>query len=165
MGQNVTVMYFPREASIMPVVEATLAIGYLTAWAVRKARRAGRRLDTIADETVDAGLDRLDGLVRSKLACHPALKDLDDEAAAVANNGPVDGESQVSELTRQQLELSLVAAASKDQDFARQLVSVLADLQTAESDHSQIGGITMTATASGHGRIYQAGRDQHIKEK
>ena len=36
-------------------------------------------------------------------------------------------------------------------------------LPAAEQSH--IRDITMTATASGHGRVFPAGRDQHINER
>ncbi|MFE3197890.1 hypothetical protein [Embleya sp. NPDC059237] len=33
-----------------------------------------------------------------------------------------------------------------------------------DGERSRIGAIFMNATAKGHGRVYQAGRDQHITE-
>lgn len=87
------------------VIEAGLITGYVIAWAVRKARRVGGRLDTEADAVIDAGLDRLHEVVAEKLAGHPVLAEMVDEAEAGW---------QVSELTRQQVELALAAAAHKD---------------------------------------------------
>jgi hypothetical protein len=121
-------------------------------------------------------------LVRSKLAGHPALRDLDEEAAAAADSstaadGPgaapegVDaagvGEAAeaVSELTREQLVLSLRAAIAKDREFATQLAEALAAVQAAEAVDGPAGGTSMTATAFGQGRVYQAGRDQHIRDR
>ena len=81
------------------VIEAGVVAGYVIAWAVRKARRMGGRLEAEADEAIDAGLDRLHEVVVAKLGGHPVLEELDEEAAADAG--------QVSELTRQQVELAL----------------------------------------------------------
>lgn len=72
------------------VVEAGLAAGYLVGWALRKARRAGGRLDAEADAVIDAGLDRLHEVVKAKLAGHPILTELVEEAEAAG---------EVSELT------------------------------------------------------------------
>jgi hypothetical protein len=38
---------------------AAVAVGYLFAWLVRKAKRAGGRADAEADRVVDAGMNRL----------------------------------------------------------------------------------------------------------
>jgi hypothetical protein len=38
---------------------AAVAVGYLFAWLVRKAKRAGGRADAEADRVVHAGMDRL----------------------------------------------------------------------------------------------------------
>ena len=48
-------------------IEAGVAVGYVIAWAVRKARRVGGRLDSEVDEVIDAGLDRLHEVVAAKL--------------------------------------------------------------------------------------------------
>ena len=64
------------------VLEAGVAAGYVVAWAVRKARRAGGRLDAEADGVIDAGLDRLHEVVAAKLAGHPVLTELVEEAEA-----------------------------------------------------------------------------------
>lgn len=106
------------------VIEAGVVAGYLTAWAVRKARRAGGRLDMEADEVIDAGLDRLHEVVEVKLGTHPVLGELQEEAAS--------GDGEVSELTRQQMELALTAAARKDEAFAQALMQLVAELQKAE---------------------------------
>jgi hypothetical protein len=55
----------------------------------------------------------------------------------------------------------LVAA---DPAVADELPGLLQDLRAAlgEAAHAQGGHIDMRAKASGHARVYQAGRDQHI---
>jgi hypothetical protein len=160
---------------VMPVVEISVVIGLITAWAVRKARRAGGRLDETADAAVDAVTDRLDAAVRSKLAGHPALRDLDEEAGTdPADDGEsgrgdadaADSDGEVSDLTKEQLESSLRAAVTKDREFAEQLADLVAELQALTPQPGKpAGGVSMTAKASGHGRVYQAGRDQHIRER
>lgn len=156
----------------MPVVEVSIVIGLIASWAVRKARRAGGRLDETADAAVDAVTDRLDELVRTKLAGHPALRDLDEEVKGAPAG---DGESStgdaaaapgdaVSDLTKEQLESSLQAAIAKDRTFADQLAALVAELRalTPQPDGAPASGVSMTATAFGQGRVYQAARDQHI---
>jgi hypothetical protein len=117
------------------VIEAGVVAGYVIAWAMRKARRVGGRLDAETDEAIDAGLDRLHEVVAAKLGEHPVMEDLDDEAAA--------GAGHVSELTRQQLELALTAAARKDASFGQAVMELVTRLQDAE----QAGGRAVVAGA------------------
>lgn len=63
-------------------IEAGVAAGYVIAWAVRKARRVGGRLDSEVDEVIDAGLDRLHEVVAAKLNGYPVLAELVEEAEA-----------------------------------------------------------------------------------
>jgi hypothetical protein len=106
------------------VIEAGVIAGYVIAWAVRKARRAAGRLDAEADAAIDAGLDKLHEIVAARLGAHPALDELDEEAAAA------DGE--VSALTRQQVELAITAAARKDDGFGQAVTELVARLRAAE---------------------------------
>jgi hypothetical protein len=106
------------------VIEAGLVAGYVIAWAVRKVRRAAGRLDAETDAVIDAGLDKLHEVVGAKLGRHPALEDLDEEAAAEGG--------EVSELTRQQVELAVTAAARKDDDFGQAVTELVAQLRMAE---------------------------------
>lgn len=106
------------------VIEAGVAAGYVIAWAVRKARRIGGRLDAEADTVIDASLDRLHEVVSAKLAGHPVLAELIEEA---------DGDGrEISELTRQQVELALTAAARKDDAFGQAVTELVARLREAE---------------------------------
>jgi len=113
------------------VIEAGLAAGYVIAWAVRKARRVGGRLDAEADGVIDAGLDRLHEVVASKLYGHTVLAELEEEAEEAAA-----GSGHVSELTRQQVELALTAAARKDEVFGQAVMELVNRLHEAE----QAGG-------------------------
>jgi hypothetical protein len=108
------------------------------AWAVRKARRAAPRLDSEVDAVIDASLDQLHTAVAAKLGAHPVLQDLDQEAEEAAS-----GEGQVSELTRQQVELAVTAAARKDDQFAQTVTDLVAQVRAAEN----AGGTSVVAAA------------------
>jgi hypothetical protein len=106
------------------VIEAGVVAGYVIAWAVRKVRRAAGRLDAEADAVIDTSLDRLHDVVAAKLGGHPVLEELGEEAAT--------GDGQVSELTRQQIELALTAAARKDEVFGQAVTELVMRLRAAE---------------------------------
>jgi hypothetical protein len=125
------------------VVEAGVIVGYVIAWLSRKAQRAGGRLDGEVDAAMDAGLDRLHQVVAKKLGNDPALTDLDDEATT--------GEP-VSELTRQRVELSVQAAAGRDQGFAQAVAALVEQVRKAEAE--QAGG---RAAAIGQDAVAVAG--------
>jgi hypothetical protein len=105
------------------VIEAGLVAGYVISWAVRKARRIGGRLDAEADMAIDAGLDQLHDVVVARLSGHPALAELVEEAEQTG---------EVTDLTRQQVELALIAAARKDETFGQAVMALVARLQEAE---------------------------------
>ncbi|HEY6798244.1 MAG TPA: hypothetical protein VI248_26490 [Kineosporiaceae bacterium] len=152
------------------VIEASVVAGYVIAWALRKARRAGGRLDAevdaAVDAVVDAGLDKLHEVVAARLGGHPVLEDLDEEAAAAAG-----GDGQVSELTRQQVELAITAAARKDEVFGQAVTDLLAQVKAAEQasgtpvvagSGSRVFTGDAHATASGSGMAFgQVGGDVH----
>jgi hypothetical protein len=104
------------------VIEAGVIAGYLIAWAMRKARRVGGRLDDETDNAIDAGMDMLHEAVAAKLTGHPVLAELDEEAA----------EGSVSDLTRQQVELAVAAAARRDEEWARRVTELTGRLRQAE---------------------------------
>lgn len=126
------------------VVEAGVVAGYVIAWVVRKVRRAAGRLDAEVDTAMDAALDRLHAAVSAKLGGHPVLT----EAAEEAEDG------QVSDLTSQQVELAVIAAARKDDEFGRLVTSLVAEVRAAE----QTGG---TSVATGAGSTVFTG-DAHV---
>jgi hypothetical protein len=103
----------------MVMVGAEIVVGYLIAWVLRKARRVGGRLDGEVDQALDAGLDRLHKVVTGKLAGHPAVAELEQEAAETG---------EVTELTRQQVELAVRAAEGKDRTFAEALAKAVRQL-------------------------------------
>ncbi|GAA3055849.1 hypothetical protein [Streptomyces glomeratus] len=146
------------------VIEAGVVAGYVIAWAVRKARRAAGRMDDEVDAAIDAGLDKLHTAVAAKLGSHPALDDITEEAATE--------EGQVSELTRQQVELAITAAARKDDEFGRAVTELVAELQAAAKASgihvvAGAGSAVFTgdahAQASGDGIAFgQVGGDVHV---
>jgi hypothetical protein len=128
------------------VIEAGVVAGYVIAWALRKARRVGGRLDTEADAAIDATLDQLHEVVAARLGGHPVLAELVDEAEQVG---------QVSDLTRQQVQLALEAAALKDdarQDdtFARAVVDLVVRLRAAEQTSGPVAAGPGSAVFTGN---------------
>lgn len=155
------------------VIEAGVIAGYVIAWAVRKARRAAGRLDAEADAAIDTSFDRLHEAVTTRLAGHPALIELDEEAAA-------DG-WEVSDLTRQQVELAIAAAARRDDAFGQLVTDLVAGMVAAERSASQVaagsgpvvtgsGSAVFTGTAQAHARdggiaIGQVGGDVTVNRE
>ncbi len=113
-----------------------MVAGYVIAWAVRKARRVGGRLDAETDAVIDASLDRLHEVVADKLGEHPVLAELVEQAAA---------SGEVSELTRQQVELALTAAAGEDEAFGQAVTDLVAQLRKAER---AVGGPVIAGAGS-----------------
>lgn len=135
------------EGGVVPVVEASVVAGVVIAWAVRKARRAAGRMDETVDAAIDAGADRLHDVVLAVLG-EPLREDLLLEAAAESE--------QISELTRQQVELAVAAAARRDETFAKTVSDLLALVRSTEQSAGvQVlagpgstvftGGVTATA--------------------
>ncbi|WP_031518857.1 hypothetical protein [Streptomyces sp. NRRL F-5123] len=90
--------------------------------------------------------------------------DLDTARAAVvqgrAVGAPVDEAALRGEWAYRIVEL---LAAQPDAEAA--LRAVLADWEAAARGQAVSGGIHQDARATGSGRVYQAGRDQHITER
>ncbi|MFB7475201.1 hypothetical protein [Kitasatospora sp. NPDC056184] len=96
------------------MVGVELAVGYLFAWAVGKARRVAGRVDAEVDQALDAGMDHLHEVVVSRLgADEPALERIREEAGS--------GLAEPTARTREQLELALEQAAARDTGFAAAL--------------------------------------------
>ena len=110
-----------------------LVAGYLVVWAVRKAKRAGARLDKEADEVMDAGLDRLHSVIATKLGTDPALAKLETEAS----------EGDPSDRTVQRVNLAIEEAAEDDSQFASLLKAVLAELDQARNGAPSVAGIDL----------------------
>jgi len=100
-----------------------IAIGYVFAWAVRKARRVAGRADAEVDLALDGAMDRVHGVVARRLGNDPELERLEAEAAA--------GQDEPSALTRQRVEATVSRAVAQDAGFARDLDEAVAAVQEA----------------------------------
>lgn len=90
---------------------AEIAVGYLCAYLVRKARRAGDAADAEVDRTVDAGMARVHDLVTRALGEDPALDQARSEAASE--------QAEVSEGTRRWVTHALTGAAQGTRRWRR----------------------------------------------
>jgi hypothetical protein len=121
-----------------------VAVGFLVAWFVRKAGHAAKRLDAMADEVMDAQLDRLHEVVIGKLGNDSALEQLQLEAATTG---------EVGTRTQARVRLALEEAAEQDKTFAADLEAVLAKLRPGDHSikvaggvHSETGGVSVIMT-------------------
>jgi hypothetical protein len=113
---------------------AELAVGYVFAWAVRKARRVAGAADEVVDQALDAGVERVHELVAERLGGERALARVEEEATA--------GSGELSQQSRQFLLLALEDAAGSDAGFARALEQAVAAVQEA-------GGVSVLASGDG----------------
>ncbi|MFC9636457.1 hypothetical protein ACFTY8_46605 [Streptomyces mirabilis] len=98
-----------------------IAVGYVFAWAVRKAKRVAGRADEEVDRSLDAGMDKLHDLVSRKLGQDPALQKLAEEAEA--------GQDKPSDRTQRRVKDALEEAAEQDPGFAEALDYAVKELQ------------------------------------
>lgn len=113
-----------------------VAVGFLIAWFARKAGRAWKRVDGIADEVLDAQLDRLCGPILGKVGGDSALKQLE---AEVAHTGDAVARTQ------ERVKLALEEAAEQDPVFAAEVKAALAAMPTIATagDVRADGGIAI----------------------
>lgn len=138
------------------MVGVEIVIGALIAWAVGKARRAGKALDGIADEVVDAGAAKVRDVVLAKLGDDSAVQKL---AAEAAETG------EVSPRTRKRVALALEEAANEDEQFAAALESALAEASGPGGVVATHGGTAVSGTAHAHDQGTAIGvvvRDVHF---
>ncbi|MFE3265845.1 hypothetical protein [Streptomyces sp. NPDC059215] len=100
-----------------------IAVGYVFAWAVRKARRVAGRADAEVDLVLDGAMDRVHGVVARRLGSDPELERLEAEAEA--------GQDEPSALTRQRVEAAVSRAVEEDAGFARELDVAVSAVQEA----------------------------------
>ena len=117
-----------------PVVGLELVAGYLVAWGVMKARRAGRRLDEETDEVMDVGLDRLHDVIMAKLGSDPAVTKLAADAAQ---------EIEPSERTVDRVRYAVEEAAEQDPQFAAAMDRALAELERLRDGAPSVAGIDL----------------------
>ncbi|MFB7739477.1 hypothetical protein ACFC08_35035 [Streptomyces sp. NPDC056112] len=87
-----------------------------------------------------------------------------DEVRAARESRDEDAEQQLAAAWNVQLR-RLLAGSPDLADEVRLMVEEMRSAATAAGPGPQVGTVDMRARASGHGRVYQAGRDQHINER
>jgi hypothetical protein len=112
-----------------------VAVGFLIAWFARKAGRAWQKIDGVADEVLDAQLDRLCKPIIAKLGGDAALKQLEAEASQTGD---------ALARTQERVRLALEDAAEQDPAFAAELKAALAGTTIATTrDVHAPGGIAI----------------------
>lgn len=130
------------------MVGVELVVGYLVAWAVRKARRVAGRADAEVDTVLDAGMDRLHEVVAARLGTDPALEQAVAEAASARE--------AVSGRTRTRLRLALEEAVEQDAAFARTLEHAVAGVVGA-AESAGPGALAVYGNTFGGPVAFQAG--------
>jgi hypothetical protein len=95
------------------------------------------------------------------------LAEVRTEVLAARENGDRPGEQDLITEWGRKLQRLLAAANGSDPGLEAELRRVLDQQLTPllpPADQARVTQVTLNATASGQGRIYQAGRDQHITE-
>lgn len=90
-----------------------VAVAALIGWFLRKAGRAVKRVDGIADDAIDVTMDRVHDAVLAKLGGDPAVAKMAQEA----ENG------EISSRTRDRVRMAIEEAADEDSAFAAQLAA------------------------------------------
>jgi len=137
-----------------------LVAGYLSAWAVRKARRVGAKTDSEVDRVLDAWSARLHDLITANLVDDPAVARLEREATAGIH----------SERTRRRVQDTVDQAAEDDPAFAERLRQILDELakdgggradqhavHTGPVIQSNVDGVTVVNTGTVGGSVYAHG--------
>lgn len=114
-----------------------IAVGYVFARLLRKAKRVGERADVEVDRSLDARLNRLHDLVSGRLG--------DDLALTRATEEAEQGLPEPTERTRRRLTDSLEEAAERDPGFAQELEKLVKELQTATAAAPGADGVVVTA--------------------
>lgn len=130
------------------------------------ARTAGTTVVTLM--ATDTWNRARDGLVALWRRAHPERADsladqLDaarDELIAARAAGDEQSEDELSSEWQGRLRRLLAA----EPGLVEELRCFLREFAPSGTEQPAVGEVRMRATASGHGRVYQAGRDQHITE-
>jgi hypothetical protein len=134
------------------VFGAEIAVGYVFAWLVRKARHVGQHADGQVDAALDAGVDRLGeklhALVAGGLQNDAALERLTAEAQ-LALDAP-------SPRVVQRVALALEDAAADDPQFGSAVEDLVRQLQAAE----RAAGL---ATATDRGAAISGNVNVHVE--
>lgn len=130
------------------MVGAELAVGYLFAWLVRKAKRAGERADEHVDAALDAGVDQLSAklheLVSGRLHGDPALERLSGEARKALESPSPRVATRVA--------LALEDAAGEDEQFGADVEELVRRIQAVERPVKAVGGVAVGGDITVHAR-------------
>ncbi|MEU7912780.1 hypothetical protein [Microbispora bryophytorum] len=96
-------------------------------------------------------------------AVEAELEETRAEVVAARQTGDRQAEQDLVDDWQRKLRRLLAADPRLGDELRRVLDQELAPLLPA-AEQSHVRDISMTATAYGHGRVFQAGRDQHINE-
>lgn len=99
-----------------------------------------------------------------RAAIEAELEETRAEVVAARRSGDAQAEQELVGDWQRKLRRLLAADPELGDELRRILDEELAPTLPA-AEQSRVRDITMTATAHGHGRVFQAGRDQHITEK
>ncbi|MFI0223237.1 hypothetical protein [Streptomyces lydicus] len=120
--------------------------------------------------TTDAWHRARDGVIALWRRVHPERADaISDELQATRTDllaARQAGDAQAEEELRSEWQGRLRRLLASDPDVAVELRQLLNEISPTDSGPSTTGAqIRMQACVSGDGRVFQAGRDQHITEK
>lgn len=100
-----------------------IAVGFLVAWAARRAQHLGDGLGTETDQMLDKALGALHRLIAEKLPGDPALAQLQNETERDGKPNP---------RTEQRVQLALEDAVEQDPHFARLLDALIKEAERAD---------------------------------
>lgn len=120
---------------------AEIAVGYVFAWLVGKARRVAGQADSEFDRGLDAGMGHLHDLVSRRLGEDPALARAAEEALA--------GREEPTRRTRRRLIDALEDASEHDETFARAMATAVAAVQAAGPVDTAVDTGSAQATGGG----------------
>jgi hypothetical protein len=104
-----------------------IVLSYLATWTLRRAGHAVQHVDDQIDQAINAGLDRLNDVIMSKLRAEPALAQFRQETL-IGHQNP---------RTRQRVVLALEEAVAQDRSFAVSLQQALERLSAVDRQASQ----------------------------
>jgi hypothetical protein len=126
----------------------------------------------IAAITTDAWQQATSAIVGLWRRVHPNRAETIEEELAEARQYALaareQGDADAGEGLAADWQRRLKRLLDADPDAAGELQRVMEDLLTpslAPADQERVGSIVLKAQATGHGRVYQAGRDMHITEE
>lgn len=108
-----------------------VVVGLVIAWAIAKVRRVAVRADGVVDQALDAAVDRVGELVTTRLKGDSAVAQLEAEAEETG---------EVSDRTRQRVQLAIEDATEKSPEFARELNTAVAAAHAAGAAAAQSTG-------------------------